>query len=70
MICTHLMCGETATRIMAMPLNAETRKIIGEAVYVSPYCDEHADEVKTLGGFPASGPALSDQAREIEGVRS
>lgn len=62
--CQNSTCEAEATTVMALP-----SKIVAPSVYVSPYCSEHAAEVKGMGGFFAAGPALSEPAREIEGIR-
>lgn len=39
-------------------------------MFVAPYCLEHAEKVeREQHGVPAAGPALSDEAVKIEGVR-
>lgn len=64
MNCTTTKCEKTATRIMAWPMLA------GKALFVAPYCDTHAEDVaKSQGAIPATGPALSKDAREIDGIR-
>jgi hypothetical protein len=60
-ICTHGDCGDTATRIMALPM--------ADAVFVAPYCDTHTAQVEQEGAVPAAGPALSADASKIEGIR-
>lgn len=61
--CTNSTCDETATRVMAMPPDTV------RCLYAAPYCDEHAEEVAGMGGLPVSGPALSEAAAEIGGIR-
>lgn len=61
--CTNSGCGEDATRVMAMP------PVNTACHFAAPYCDQHAAEVKEMGGLPVSGPALSEQAQKIGGVR-
>lgn len=63
MICTDSTCAEDATRILAWPM-------AGPAMFVAPYCDEHAAKVQAeQGAVFACGPALCEEAREIEGIR-
>lgn len=57
-------CGRRATRVMAIPPNGAV-----PCHFVAPYCDDHAEEVAEMGGLPVSGPALSEQAQKIEGIR-
>jgi hypothetical protein len=65
MKCTNADCNSTATKIVAWEMTGRAR-----AVFVAPYCDTHAEEVQRIqGGKFACGPALSDEAREIEGIR-
>jgi hypothetical protein len=63
MQCTYAGCEDDATRIMAMPPRSVP------CYYVAPYCAEHADGVKAEGGLPVAGPALSEAAAKIEGIR-
>lgn len=65
MECTNAVCSKTATRVMAVPHHGGS----WSCVYVSPYCDEHTSEVESFGAVPAAGPALSEQARKIDGIR-
>jgi hypothetical protein len=61
--CTNSVCDSAATKIIAWDMS-------GPAVFVAPYCDDHAEEVEVeQGGAPACGPALSDDAQQIEGRR-
>lgn len=63
MTCTNSTCDAHATQILAW-------KMTGDAVYVAPYCDDHGAEVRSeQGAVFACGPALSDDARMIEGWR-
>jgi hypothetical protein len=58
-------CPHEAKRIMAWPM------LSGRAMFVAPYCDEHAADIKVdMGGVPAAGPALSEEAAPIEGIHS
>lgn len=62
--CTNSECPEKASRVMAWSM------LSGRSMFIAPYCDNHAAEVETeQGGVPASGPALSDAAAKIEGIR-
>lgn len=62
--CTNSTCDADATGILACLM-------VGPAMYVAPYCDEHAAEIQAVqGGLFACGPALSDVARLIEGRRA
>jgi hypothetical protein len=61
--CTNAICDAPATRIMAMALGSVP------CHFIAPYCDAHAQAVAGEGGLPAAGPALSEAAREIEGIR-
>lgn len=62
--CTTNGCEERAARIIAW------LALEGKATFVAPYCSEHAADIEVdMGGLPASGPALSDEARKIEGIR-
>lgn len=61
--CTNSTCTEDATRIMGLPPGAV------RCLYAAPYCDEHTQEVVEMGGLPVSGPALSDEAASISGIR-
>jgi hypothetical protein len=61
--CNNSTCEADATRVMAMPPGAAA------CVFVSPYCDEHAEEIVQMGGWAAAGPALAEELRGIEGVR-
>jgi hypothetical protein len=39
-------------------------------MFVAPYCPEHAADIEVdHGGTPAAGPALSEEAVAIEGIR-
>lgn len=61
MECNYSGCEEEATQILAMDL------LGGRSVLVAPYCDKHPDP--EMGARPAAGPALSEEARKIEGIR-
>ena len=63
-VCTNAICDRPATRIMAMTPSPQV-----QCHYVAPYCDEHAESVRAEGGLPASGPALSEAAEKIGGIR-
>lgn len=69
MNCTSLLgnndpCPHEATRIIAFPM------LGGTAVFVAPYCKEHAERIQAEeGGVFACGPALAPEAASIEGVR-
>jgi hypothetical protein len=63
MKCYHPWCDEDATRIMAWPTCQ------GRCLHVAPFCDNHKEGVEKMGGLPAVGPALSDEAQEIDGIR-
>lgn len=61
--CTNSDCDRTAEAIIAWPM-------VGEAVYVAPYCKHHAEQTKTYqGGTFACGPALSAKAQRIDGTK-
>lgn len=65
MKCTTQACRRKARKIVAWEGRGGPR-----AIFVAPYCAEHAADIEVdLGGRPAAGPALSDEAREIEGIR-
>lgn len=36
-------------------------------VFIAPYCPEHADEAIEAGASYATGPALAEEARPLEG---
>ena len=56
-------CPNEATHVIAFPM------LQGRAMFVAPYCDEHATAVAfDRGGVPAAGPALADETRLIEGI--
>lgn len=61
--CTSAGCEATATKVMAMPPFAVP------CVDVNPYCDEHAQVVREMGGWFAAGDALADDLQQISGVR-
>lgn len=66
MQCTTQGCREKARRIVAWKGRGGPR-----AIFVAPYCENHAADIEVdMGGCPAAGPALSDSAREIEGIRT
>jgi hypothetical protein len=64
MKCNNSDCEKDATGIMAWPT------FDGRCLFVAPFCSKHRMEVIAhMGGLPAAGPALSDEAKEIEGIR-
>lgn len=69
MNCTSLQsnndpCKRSAKHIIAWPM------LSGRAMFVAPYCTDHAADIEVdYGGVPACGPALSEEAQSIEGIR-
>lgn len=69
MDCTSLLsnndpCPHQANHVIAVPM------LSGRAVFVAPYCDEHADQQREYGGVAACGPALSEEVQPFEGLHS
>jgi hypothetical protein len=63
--CTTQGCRKKARKIVAWQGRGGSR-----AMFVAPYCANHGADVEVdLGGVPAAGPALSAEAKEIEGIR-
>jgi hypothetical protein len=61
--CTNSTCEAEARKVIAFQMT-------GPCMFVAAYCDSHAEEVRSeQGGTFACGPALSDEARKIDGVR-
>jgi hypothetical protein len=61
--CNYTGCEKAATRVMAMP----PRHV--RCIHVAPFCTKHAEGIEKEGGLPAAGPALSEDVRDIEGIR-
>lgn len=62
--CTTSNCDSEAERIIAL------RMAVVDSVFVAPYCVAHGDAIIREGrGLFAAGPALSEDAAKIEGVR-
>lgn len=62
--CTNSTCDDYATKVMAWMMGS------GDCAFVAPYCDKHANEVaKEQGALSACGPALSEDAQMIDGIR-
>lgn len=62
--CTTVGCKSDAERVLALKL------AIASCVFVAPYCVAHGDALVQEGrGVFAAGPALSDEAAQIEGIR-
>ena len=58
-------CPNEATHVIAWP------QLQGRAMFVAPYCADHAADIECdMGGVPAAGPALDEACVPIEGIHS
>ncbi len=62
--CTTIGCERQAERIVALKTTSTFCR------FVAPYCEEHGVALVEQGyGDYAAGPALSEEASKIEGLR-